>query len=86
LCQIDLFGLLGEVDVRQWCSIIQKVLGCTTIFFENVAVPILICVFIEKELLKLSQPCQYYQAQSGAIFLKEFLLCTKLDLATVSTM
>jgi hypothetical protein len=28
----------------------------------------------------------YYQAQSGVISLKEFLLCTKLDIAPVSTM
>ncbi len=62
LCQNILCWKFGEVDVHQWCSILQIVIGCTSIFSKNVPVPILLCVFIDKELLKLSQPCQYDQA------------------------
>ncbi len=48
LCQIVLCGIFGEGDVCQWCSILQKVLGCTTIFSKNVPVLIVICVLSRK--------------------------------------
>ncbi len=42
------WNIWRRCDVCQWCSILQKVLGCTTVFSENFPVPILICVLSRK--------------------------------------